>query len=151
MRSCGLLLYRTTPGLEVWLGHMGGPFWARKDAAGWSIPKGEPLPGEPDLDAAIREFTEEIGAPPPADDYDFVGEFAQSARKTIAIFAARPTADVVFVGSDEFEMEWPPRSGRMQSYPEIDRAEWVTAERARTLLVAGQVPVLDALARSLAA
>ncbi|MCU1422365.1 MAG: hypothetical protein JWN36_2016 [Microbacteriaceae bacterium] len=151
MRSCGLLLYRTTPGLELWLGHMGGPFWARKDAAGWSIPKGEPLPGEADLAAAIREFTEEIGAPPPAEEFVLVGEFVQSSRKTIAIFAAETTAEVTFEGSNEFELEWPPRSGRIQSFPEIDRAEWVSAERARTLLVAGQVPVLDALERALAA
>ena len=150
MRSCGLLLYRTAPGLELWLGHMGGPFWAGKDAAAWSIPKGEPLPGESDLEAAIREFTEEIGTPPPAEEFAFVGEFAQSSRKSIAIFVAGTDAPLAFAGSNEFELEWPPRSGRTQRFPEIDRAEWVPADRARTLLVKGQVAVVEALERSLA-
>jgi predicted NUDIX family NTP pyrophosphohydrolase len=154
MRSCGLLLYRldfdSTP--HVWLGHMGGPFWASKDAAAWSIPKGEPLVAEADLAAARREFEEEIGAPPPPVDYERLGEFRQSSGKVVVVFTGRVDDgdDVEFLGSNDFELEWPPRSGRMQNFPEIDAADWFPIGIAREKIVKGQLSALDALERRLA-
>ncbi|CAN5141627.1 NUDIX domain-containing protein [soil metagenome] len=150
-RSCGILLYRvdkagSAPAVSVWIAHMGGPFWARKDAAAWSIPKGEPLDGEDDLTAALREFEEEIGSPAPAVPFVSLGEFRQSSGKVIVVFAAEADFEVDEVVSNTFETEWPPRSGKRQSFPEIDRAEWVTVDDARTKLVKGQLPLLDALA-----
>lgn len=146
-RSAGLLLYRRTPELEVFLGHMGGPFWARKDAAAWSIPKGLYLENEAPLAAALREFEEEIGVPAPAGAYDELGEFRLPSGKMLTIFALE-SVEMTFVASNTFETEWPPRSGRLQSFPEIDRAEWLGIDEARVKLVKGQVPVLDALLAS---
>jgi predicted NUDIX family NTP pyrophosphohydrolase len=145
-RSAGLLLYRRSAPLEVFLGHMGGPFWARKDAAGWSIPKGLYLDDEQPLAAALREFTEEIGAPAPAGPYAQLGEFRMSSGKRVTVFAVE-TSTMEFVASNTFEMEWPLRSGRLQSFPEIDRAQWFTLDEAREKLVKGQLPALDALER----
>lgn len=145
--SAGILLYRTTAsGLEVWLGHMGGPFWARKQERAWSIPKGEAEADEADLDVARREFAEEVGSPPPAVAYLELGTFRYSSGKTVTVFVGEaPAFDPTDVVSNTFEVEWPPRSGRLQSFPEIDEARWVGADAARTLLVAGQVAALDAL------
>lgn len=152
LRSCGILLYRNSGlGAEVFLGHMGGPFWSRKDAAAWSIPKGEPLAAEADLAAALREFREEIGAEAPDEHYRHFGDFTQSSGKVVTVFAASTSADVVFVESNTFETEWPPRSGRMQSFAEIDRAEWVELDAALEKVVKGQVPMLQQLARQLSA
>jgi predicted NUDIX family NTP pyrophosphohydrolase len=147
-RSAGLLLHRAgTDGLEVYLGHMGGPFWARKEERAWSIPKGEVEEADADdLAVARREFAEEIGAPAPDGDPLPLGGFRYSSGKVVAVFAlAAPDFDPAEVRSNTFELEWPPRSGRMQAFPEIDRAAWVPLPRARELLVAGQVPALDAL------
>jgi predicted NUDIX family NTP pyrophosphohydrolase len=148
-RSAGLLLYRTTPTLELFVGHMGGPFWSRKDAAAWSIPKGLLELGEDPLATALREFAEEIGAPAPAADYQPLVELRLSSGKRVDVFAARVSAEVAtsvrFVGSNTFELEWPPRSGRLQEFAEIDRAEWLDIETARTKLVKSQLPALDAL------
>jgi predicted NUDIX family NTP pyrophosphohydrolase len=142
-RSCGILLYRRSAGaIEVWLGHMGGPLWARKDAAAWSIPKGEPNPDETDLAAAHREFREEIGAPAPNERYEHLGDYRYASGKVVTVFAAESAASVQFVGSNDFEMEWPPRSGRTQRFPEIDRAEWVPLDDALEKLVKGQRPML---------
>jgi predicted NUDIX family NTP pyrophosphohydrolase len=124
---------------------MGGPFWARKDAAAWSIPKGEPLDSEADLAAALREFAEEIGAQAPDEQYRHLGDFRQSSGKVVTVFAAETSADIRFVSSNAFELEWPPRSGRMQQFPEIDRAEWTPLNLAADRLVKGQRPMLDAL------
>ena len=140
--SAGILLRRHSPGLEVFLGHMGGPFWARKDAAAWSIPKGLYIPGEEDpLVAAKREFAEEIGAPAPDVDYVLLGEFRQPSGKRLTVFAGE--GDAEFVGSNTFEVEWPPRSGRLQQFPEIDAAGWFPLDEARVKIVKGQLAILD--------
>lgn len=146
-RSAGLLLHRRAAGggVEVLVAHMGGPFWARRDEGAWSIPKGEYGDGEDPLAVALREFEEEIGRPAPAGTPRELGEFRQSGGKRITVFALEGDLDASRITSNEFEMEWPPRSGRMQSFPEVDRAEWMLAETARTKLVKGQVPALDAL------
>ena len=145
--SAGILLHRTTAsGLEVWLGHMGGPFWARKQEQAWSIPKGEAQAGERDLDVARREFAEEIGSPAPDVAYVELGTFRYSSGKTVTVFAGEaPDFDPAQIVSNDFELEWPPRSGRMLRFPEIDAAQWVSLREARSLLVAGQLPALDAL------
>ncbi len=153
--SAGLLLYRRgARGVEVLLGHMGGPFWARKDAAAWSIPKGEHGPDEPPLDAARREFTEELGIPPPDGDPLDLGTVRQS-RKTVAAFALDgggfTGAETVADRPDDHtwvEIEWPPKSGRTVRFPEIDRAEWFDLDTAREKIVKGQLPLLDRLAEA---
>jgi predicted NUDIX family NTP pyrophosphohydrolase len=152
-RSAGILLHRRgADGLEVWIGHMGGPFWARKEEHAWSVPKGELEEGESDdLAVARREFAEEIGAPAPDAAYVALGEFRYASGKVVAVFAAEaPDFAPAEVRSNTFEIEWPPRSGRRRSFPEIDRAEWVGVQRARELLVTGQAAALDALLRLLA-
>lgn len=148
VRSAALLLWRDgAAGREVWIGHMGGPFWARKQERAWSIPKGEHGVDEEPLAAALREFAEETGLPAPALDYVRLGEYRYSSGKLLTVFAgAAPGFDPPTITPGTFELEWPPRSGRMQSFPEIDRAAWVPVARARELLVAGQVPALDDLA-----
>ena len=145
--SAGILLHRmTSSGLEVWLGHMGGPFWARKQEHAWSIPKGEAEAGESDLEVARREFSEEIGSPAPDVDYVELGTFRYSGGKTVTVFAGEaPAFDPAEVVSNEFEVEWPPRSGVIRRFPELDAAGWVTVLEARSLLVVGQVPALTAL------
>ena len=149
--SAGLLLYRfADPGLEVWIAHMGGPFWAKKDAGAWSIPKGEYLPDEDALVAARREFAEEIGTPAPDVSYERLGEFRLSSGKIITVFVAETSFDVAEVASNTFELEWPPRSGRMQEFPEIDDARWFAIEVAREKVTKGQLQVLDALESTLA-
>ncbi len=130
---------------EVWIAHMGGPFWTRKDAAAWSIPKGEYGQGEDPLAAALREFEEETGVPAPELDYDLLGRFVQRSGKEVTVFEAEYTGALRWVSSNTFETEWPRGSGRMRSFPEIDRAEWTASADARVRLVAGQVPMLDAL------
>jgi predicted NUDIX family NTP pyrophosphohydrolase len=151
VRSAGLLLYRRSPAsqLEVWIAHMGGPFWSRKDAAAWSIPKGEYTGDEDALAAAHREFAEEIGTPPPAADYFPLGSFRQASGKVITVFAAESDFRPGRILSNTFELEWPKGSGLVRSYPEIDDAAWVREPDARTKLVRGQLPVLDALIRHL--
>ena len=149
--SAGLLLYRRTPGLEVLIGHMGGPFWARKDDAAWSIPKGEYGPGEEPFAVALREFEEELGSPAPAEDFLPLGEVTQSGGKVLTVWAAEGDLDADAARSNTFTLEWPPRSGRMQEFPEIDRAAWLPVDEARTKLVRGQVPLLDRLLTALTA
>ena len=142
--SAALLLFRRRDALEVLIAHMGGPFWARKDAGAWSIPKGEYTDEEP-LDAAVREFAEELGSPPPEGPVIPLGTVRQSGGKTVTTFAVEGDFDLAGFRSNTFELEWPRGSGRMREFPEVDRAEWVTVEVAREKLVKGQVPVLDAL------
>ena len=148
--SAGILLYRRgADGLQVWIGHMGGPFWARKDEHAWSIPKGEYQPQEEPLAAALREFAEEMGTPAPEAGYVLLGSFRQSAQKTVTVFCAEADFAPERIASNTFEVEWPRGSGRVREYPEIDRAGWFPEAEARTKLVKGQVQVLDALVRLL--
>ena len=147
VRSAGILLYGRHPQLQVLIAHMGGPFWERKDEAAWSIPKGlvEETDVEGELVAASREFAEELGAPPPSAEYVLLGEFRQPSGKTIVVFAAEADFPVDAITSNTFALEWPPRSGLFQQFPEIDDARWVDVDVARTKLVKGQRPILDAL------
>ncbi|WP_222266025.1 NUDIX domain-containing protein [Modestobacter marinus] len=149
--SAGVLLHRATAGgvREVLLGHMGGPFWARKDDGAWSIPKGEHGPEEDPLAVAHREFEEELGAPVPAEELLPLGELRAGA-KLLRIWTAEGDLDASAARSNTFTIEWPPRSGRLQEFPEIDRAAWFPLEQARVKLVKGQVPFLDRLAGLLA-
>lgn len=147
--SAGLLLYRRRPQLEVLIGHMGGPFWARKDAAAWSIPKGEYEPGEDALAAARREFTEELGSPPPPGDTLDLGAVRQSGGKVVTVWATEGDFDAATAVSNTFELEWPRGSGRLQSFPEIDRAAWFAIDVARDKLVRGQLAFLDRLGAAL--
>jgi predicted NUDIX family NTP pyrophosphohydrolase len=147
-----VLLYRRSgAGVQVLIGHMGGPFWARKDDAAWSIPKGEYGPGEDASTVALREFEEETGSPVPASDLVPLGEIRQSGGKVLTAWAAEGDLDADATTSNTFELEWPPRSGRVQEFPEIDRAAWFGVEEARTRLVAGQVGFLDRLVERLSA
>jgi predicted NUDIX family NTP pyrophosphohydrolase len=148
--SAGVLLWRRGgEGVEVLIGHMGGPFWARKDDAAWSIPKGEYGPGEDPLTVALREFEEETGSPLPASDLLPLGEIRQSGGKVLTAWAAEGDLDADATTSNTFELEWPPRSGRVQEFPEIDRTAWVPVDVARAKLVKGQVALLDRLLATL--
>ena len=145
-RSAGILLYRSTgEAIEVLLGHMGGPFWARKDAGTWTIPKGEHDPDEDPLTAAQREFAEEIGVPVTATSFIDLGEVRQSGGKVVRAWAAKGDLDPSTAVSNTFEMEWPPRSGRMQTFPELDRVEWFDVETACSKIIAAQREFLDRL------
>ncbi|GAA2724268.1 NUDIX domain-containing protein [Cellulomonas aerilata] len=149
--SAGLLLYRHgADGVEVLLGHMGGPFWARKDAGAWTLPKGEHTDAEDPHAAAVREFAEEIGRPPPDGPDLPLGTVRQGGGKTVTAWARLADLDVTTIDSNTFELEWPPRSGRRQSFPELDRAGWWPLEHARTLVVRAQVELLDRLGAALA-
>lgn len=148
-RSAGLLLYRITGAdSEVLLVHMGGPFWSRKDEHAWSIPKGEHADPEDPRDVAIREFTEELGSAPPAGPECDLGTVNQRG-KMVTIYAREADFDASSCSSNTFELEWPPRSGRLQSFPEVDRAEWFGLDTARQKLVKGQVVFLDRLRAAL--
>lgn len=151
VRSAGILLYRRSGAseVEVWIGHMGGPFWAGKDAHAWSVPKGEYGPDEEPLAAALREFAEEIGTPAPAAGYFRLGDFRQPSGKVVTVFAAESDFAPDRIISNTFALEWPRGSGKITSFPEIDDAAWITESSARGKLVKGQVPVLDALSRHL--
>ncbi|EFL10388.1 NUDIX hydrolase [Streptomyces sp. AA4] len=131
-------------GVEVLLAHMGGPFWAKKDLAAWSLPKGEVEDGEPVEVAARREFAEELGVPVPEGEWVSLGEVRQSG-KVVTAWAVEGDLDPGAVVPGVFEMEWPPRSGRMQEFPEVDRVEWFSLEVAREKLVKGQRGFLDRL------
>ena len=147
-RSAGLLLYRRGDGgrLEVMLGHMGGPYWARKDVAAWSIPKGQREEGEEALETARREFEEEIGQPPPDGEVVALGDVRQSGgRKIVEAWAIEGDLDVSSIDSTGFEMEWPPRSGTLREFPEFDRAAWFDVEGARGRIVKAQAAFLDRL------
>jgi predicted NUDIX family NTP pyrophosphohydrolase len=147
--SAGILLYRRDPvlGLEVFIGHMGGPFWARKDNAAWSVPKGLIEPGEDEFAAALREFGEEIGVPAPDAEYAKLGDFVYTSGKVVTIFAGESDLRVDRVSSMPVTVEWPRGSGTTITFPEIDRAEWCPLDVARTRLVRGQAPALAALER----
>jgi predicted NUDIX family NTP pyrophosphohydrolase len=156
--SAGLLLFREREreragegagdgdaAIEVLLGHMGGPFWARKDEGAWSIPKGELLEGEDALTGARREFAEELGHPPPDGEVVELGEVRQRGGKRVLAFALRGDFDPATLHPGTFEMQWPPRSGRLQRFPEIDRVAWFDLQTAATKVVKGQVELLERL------
>ncbi|KAB2971489.1 MULTISPECIES: NUDIX domain-containing protein [unclassified Streptomyces] len=146
-RSAGLLLFRRTDaGPEVLLGHMGGPYFARRDAGAWTVPKGEYAPDEPAWDAARREFQEELGLPPPDGEPVALGEVRQAGGKTVTVWAVEADLDPADVVPGTFTMEWPPRSGRTQEFPELDRVAWLPLDRARELIVKAQAAFLDRLA-----
>ena len=146
-RSAGLLLFRHPgQGVEVLLGHMGGPFFARRDSGAWTVPKGEYDPGEPAWEAARREFREELGLEPPDGEALPLGEVRQSGGKTVTAWAVEADLDPVTVVPGTFEMEWPPRSGRVREFPELDRVAWFPLDRAREVIVGAQTAFLDRLA-----
>jgi predicted NUDIX family NTP pyrophosphohydrolase len=143
--SAGLLLFRRDAGrLQVLLAHPGGPFWARKDDGAWMLPKGELLPGEEPLAAARREFAEETGHAPDG-EFMALGEVRQAGGKRVQAWAVEGTFDPAQLRSNTFEMEWPPRSGRLQSFPELDQVGWFTPDEARHKLLAAQRPFIDRL------
>lgn len=153
--SAGVLLFRRTPrnGPEVLLGHMGGPYFAKKDDGAWSIPKGEYEVGEEDARAAAsREFTEELGLPVPEGEWLPLGDVRYGSgggQKTVTVWAVEGDLDPSLVVPGTFEMEWPPRSGRTAEFPEIDRADWFDLPTAHAKLGKGQRPYLDRLAELL--
>ena len=148
-RSAGILLYRHGErGIEVLLGHPGGPYWARKDAGAWMVPKGALEPGEEPLQAALREFAEEVGPVPPGRPVP-LKTVRQNGGKLVEVFALEGEFDPAMLVSAEFELEWPPRSGRMRSFPELDRVEWMELENASQRILASQQPLLAALERLL--
>lgn len=153
-RSAGILLFRRSgPELEVLLVHPGGPFWARRDAGAWSIPKGEVDPGEDERACALRELEEETGAAfrdAPPEALLALGEVRQRSGKVVSAWALERDLDADAIAcSTTFELEWPPRSGRMQTFPEIDRAEWFALDAAREKLLPAQLPLLDRLLAAL--
>ncbi|MFD5573528.1 NUDIX domain-containing protein [Streptomyces cadmiisoli] len=146
-RSAGLLLFRRTePGLEVLLGHMGGPFFARRDAGAWTVPKGEYEEDEPAWEAARREFREELGLAPPDGEAVPLGEVRQSGGKIVTVWAVEADLDPAEVVPGTFTMQWPPNSGRTQEFPELDRVEWFGLDAAREVIVKAQSAFLDRLA-----
>ena len=146
--SAGIVLFRERDGaLEVLLGHMGGPYWARKDEGAWSIPKGELDEGEDPLAGARREFAEELGHAPPDGRVIELGEIRQRGGKRVVAFAVEGEFDPARLVPGTFELEWPPRSGRRQAFPEVDRVAWFELPEARGKIVRGQVELLDRLAR----
>ena len=149
-RSAGLLMYRKRDGvLEVFLVHPGGPFWARKDLGTWSIPKGEFDESEDGLAAAKREFLEEVGQKIEGRAFLALTPARQKGGKVVYAWAVQGEVDEAAVTSNEFEMEWPPKSGRTGRFPEVDRGQWFSVAEARRKLVSGQVPIVDELARNL--
>jgi predicted NUDIX family NTP pyrophosphohydrolase len=146
--SAGILLFRERKGgLEVLLGHPGGPFFTKKDEGSWTVLKGEAEPGEDPQAVARREFAEETGSQPPDGTLLELGEIRQKGGKTVIAWALAGDLDPATARSNTFEMEWPPRSGRRRAFPEIDRVEWFDLEAARTKILPAQVPLLDRLER----
>jgi predicted NUDIX family NTP pyrophosphohydrolase len=145
--SAGLLVFREgAAGIEVLLVHPGGPFWANRDNGAWSIPKGEYEPGEDPLEVARREFLEELGVEPPDPAAAVpLGEVRQSNGKVVTAWALPGDVDVSLVRSNTFTMEWPPRSGRVQEFPEVDRAGWFDPVTARRKLITAQAAFVDRL------
>jgi predicted NUDIX family NTP pyrophosphohydrolase len=146
-RSAGLLLYRRgADGLQVLLVHPGGPFWTRRDLGAWSVPKGEYADDDEEpLAAARREFQEELGSPPPDGEVVDLGEIRQKSGKRVRAWAIAGDLDAEQIRSNEFEIEWPPRSGKRQTFAEVDRAEWFGLEDAREKINPGQAALLDHL------
>ena len=147
-KSAGLLLYREardSSGIQVLLAHPGGPFWRNKDEGAWTIPKGEFADDENPLAAAKREFEEELGAKPPADEYIPLKPIKQKNGKIVHAWAVKGDFDLATLRSNEFEIEWPPKSGRMRSFPEVDRAQWFSVDAAKRKMLTGQSALVDEL------
>lgn len=146
-QSAGIILYRRTlHGLEVLLVHPGGPFWAKKDQGAWSIPKGEYDASEQPLQAAIREFKEEIGFTP-SGPFQELGSIKQSGGKLVTAFACQGDCDATSITSNLCRIEWPPRSGRHIEFPEVDRARWFPIHEAPAYLNKSQAPLLQTLSQ----
>ena len=144
--SAGILMYRrSSRGIELLLAHPGGPFWASKDQGAWSIPKGEYDDSEDALIAAKREFAEELGSALPSHPFLDLGAIKQPSRKVITAFAVEGDFDPATLVSNRFELEWPPKSGRKESFAEIDAAQWFTPEEAREKILPGQAEFIDRL------
>ena len=146
-RSSGILLFRRTAdgGLEVLLVHPGGPFWAKKDLGAWSIPKGEHEEQEDAQACALREFTEETGAAPSPGELTDLGTVKLKSRKVVQAWALEGDLDASTVTSNTFSMQWPPRSGQFQDFPEVDRAEWFGLEAAAERINPAQAAFLERL------
>ena len=144
-------MYRRTASgvVEVLIVHPGGPLWAKRDEGAWSVPKGEYGEGEDPVDSADREFAEEIGSPAPSGARLDLGECRQPGGKLVHLWAVEGDVDVTTVVSNTFALEWPPRSGVMATFPEVDRAAWVTLARAREKVLSGQLEFLDRLEEAL--
>lgn len=150
-KSAGLLLFRPKSEgsqLEVFLVHPGGPFWRSKDDGAWTIPKGEFTDDEDALAAARREFREETGSDAPDGDYLPLKPVKQAGGKIVHAWAIEGDFDPAGLRSNNFQCEWPPRSGRMQEFPEVDRADWFAPDMARRKILAGQLPLIDQLLES---
>jgi predicted NUDIX family NTP pyrophosphohydrolase len=149
--SAGILLWRhgANSAVEVLLGHFGGPLWAKRDAGAWAIPKGLVEEGETPEQAARREFAEELGFPAEGPLMP-LGRIRQKGGKTVAAFALEGNLDAEAISSNSFALEWPPKSGRMQSFPEIDRAAWFSLAEARAKILPSQAPILDAFENAVA-
>ena len=146
-RSAGLLLFRRdADGVRVFLVHPGGPFWQKRDAGSWSIPKGEYAAGEDARAVALREFEEETGMAAPAGDLFALGEVRQAGGKIVTAWALEGDIDPQQIVSNTFEMIWPPKSGQRATFPEVDRAGWFTLAEAEEKLLGGQRPFLERLA-----
>jgi predicted NUDIX family NTP pyrophosphohydrolase len=148
--SAGLVIYRIKDGRpQVLLAHMGSPWWAKKDVGAWTIPKGEVEAGEEPLDTAKREFGEELGLPVPDGDFMELGDIEQHNRKTVSAWAIEADPDVANIKSNTVKIEWPPRSGKEQDFPEIDRADWFGLAEAGQKTVRGQAELFERLAAKL--
>jgi predicted NUDIX family NTP pyrophosphohydrolase len=145
-KSAGLLMYRVDKtGVDVLLAHPGGPFWRNKDEGAWTIPKGEFTDDEDPLAAAKREFEEELGTQPPAAGYSQLKPIKQKGGKIVHAWAVEGDFDPVTLNSNTFETEWPPRSGRMKSFPEVDRVAWFSPDVAKQKILFGQTALVDEL------
>ena len=146
-KSAGLLLYRRAPDgqVELLLAHPGGPMWAKRDAGAWTVPKGEFEVGEEALAVALREFEEETGHPPPPGDPIELGDIRQKGGKVVTAWAIEGDLDPAAARSNTFPLEWPPRSGRWITIPEVDRVEWFAPDEARRRIKDTQIPFIDRL------
>jgi predicted NUDIX family NTP pyrophosphohydrolase len=148
-RSAGIVLWRRRNGaLEVLLVHPGGPFFANRDGGAWSIPKGEYEPGDDPLQAARREFEEELGTPPPDGQPLALGDIKQKSGKLVCAWALEGDLDATAAHSNTFTIEWPPRSGQVREFPEVDRAEWFGLNEARERINPAQATLLERLAEA---
>ena len=145
VRSAGILLYRRNPdGLRLLLIHPGGPFWRGRDSGAWMIPKGTVEPGDDPLAAALREYEEELGSKPKGEPRPLC-EVRQSGGKWVEAFALEGDFDPAGLRSNEFTIEYPPKSGSFRAFPEVDEARWFTVEEARAKILKSQAPIIDAL------